>query len=99
MKKTFYLVNDDQNNTIFYANYNKKVHDFIIDMGLDILPFIISGNTYQAKKDSLRDLAINFQTFDRGGLFWSDYLAINNFFEYYGRRYGLLTELKENCII
>lgn len=64
----------------------------------DILPLRVSGRTYQERKDSLRDLAIEYQYADNGGLSWGDYSLICDFFRTNGKRYGLLREFSENGI-
>ena len=67
---------------------------------IKILQFKIQGNNYREKQEHLKDLAINFQL-HFSALSWSygELAAIYNFFETNGRRYGLLKEFKENCII
>lgn len=65
--------------------------DFLMD-------FKIKGKTYNEKKESLRNIAIDYQRNDIGGLSYYEYTLINDFFETNGKRYGLLTEFKENCI-
>lgn len=61
--------------------------------------FKISGKTYQERKESLRNLAIEYQTSDTSGLSWGELATIENFFEINAKRYGLVKEFKENCII
>ena len=61
--------------------------------------FSISGADYQSRKEAARTLAIEFQNNDRGGLTWSEYNLICNFFEKVGKRYGLLTEYRENGLL
>ena len=61
-------------------------------------PLKIEGKTYQERKNSLRDLAINIQHADDGGLSWSEYAMLGDFFERNARRYGLLTEFRANAI-
>ena len=62
----------------------------------------IHGKTYTEKQSFLRDKAIDFQNTDSeisgGGLSWGEYAAIGDFFEKYGKRYGLLREFRENAI-
>lgn len=61
--------------------------------------FKISGKTYKEKQENLRNLAIEYQTSDTSGLSWGELAEIGYFFEINGKRYGLLKEFKENCII
>lgn len=67
-----------------------------------LIEFKITGKTYSARKDSARELAKKFQTIDAemsGGLSWGEYMLIGSYFEEIGRRFGLLSEFRENCII
>lgn len=61
--------------------------------------FKITGKTYQEKKENLRNLAIEYQTSDTNGLSWGEVASIENFFTINAKRYGLVKEFKENCII
>jgi hypothetical protein len=57
------------------------------------------GRTYKEKKNFLRDQAIAYQSCYE---YIDDLLAIveiSNYFEHWGRKYGLLREFKENGII
>ena len=64
-----------------------------------IIPLKISGDTYEEQKESLRNLAIDIQAADSGGLSWGEVCDLQDFFEYYGEEYGLLEEFRENAII
>jgi len=69
---------------------------------LFLLPFEIHGKTYQERKESLRNLAIDFQHADDGDtdvtLSYGEIGDIADFFERMGKKYGLLREFRENCI-
>lgn len=58
-------------------------------------------NNYQKNKERIREQALDFQdSFSRGVVyFWSELAEKQAYFEKYGKRYGLLTEFRENCII
>ena len=58
----------------------------------------LSGKTYKEKRECLRDKAIEYSNNQVGGLSYLELSCINEYFERYGRRYGLLKEFKENCI-
>ena len=58
----------------------------------------IKGRSYRERKNSLRDIAIQAQRLDVGGLYWSDVAALGDWFEENGRKYGLLREFHENAI-
>lgn len=69
---------------------------------LFVLPFRIVGKTYQERKESLRNLAIDFQYNNNGDtdyqLSYSEIGDVGAFFERMGRKYGLLREFRENWI-
>ena len=61
------------------------------------------GKTYAERKANAAELARELQSIESetsgGGLSWGEYSIITNFFEEVGRRFGLLREFRENCII
>lgn len=64
----------------------------------EIIPLKIGGRTYRERQNRLRELAIDIQLADDGGLSWAEHAALYGFFEEQGRRYGLLREFRENAI-
>ena len=58
----------------------------------------IKGKSYQERRENLRNLAIDIQSADNGGLSCMETAILQWFFEKNGRKYGLLTEFRENCI-
>lgn len=64
------------------------------------IPLTISGRTYNERKNDLRNKAIEYQNswYDFCGFSYGELAIINDFFETNGRRYGLLTDFKENAI-
>lgn len=65
---------------------------------LAVIPLKIGGRTYKERQNRLRELAIEVQLADDGGLSWGEAQALGAFFEEQGRRYGLLREFRENGI-
>lgn len=66
---------------------------------IKMLDFKISGKTYQERKASLEDLAIEFSNnFASLSWSWGEIAEITNYFYENGKRYGLLKEFKENAI-
>lgn len=57
-----------------------------------------SGKTYNERKYDLRDKAVEYSNCEKGDMYASELGAIYNFFETFGKRYGLLEEFRENCI-
>lgn len=77
----------------------KRLFDITV---LRVLYFEINGRNYRERKNSLRDLAIDFQSANDGDtdfqLSIGEYGAASAYFERMGKRYGLLREFRENCI-
>ena len=59
----------------------------------------IKDGSYYDKKCRVQDLAVTY-SYIQGNvpMCWSEAAEIGNWFEKYGRRYGLLTEFRENGI-
>jgi len=64
-----------------------------------VIPLTIHGSTYAERRDSLSTMAQEIQTADNGGLSYSEAATLNDYFTRQARRYGLLTEFRDNCII
>lgn len=64
------------------------------------IPMVVSGRTYQERKADLHDKAIEWSNSVGQYPRWSygELAIIQGFFETNGRRYGLLTEFRENAI-
>lgn len=56
------------------------------------------GKRYTDKKDAIRNKAIELSHYDLEGISYGELAVIQDFFERYGKRYGLLTEFHENGI-
>ena len=64
-----------------------------------VIPLKLHGSTYAQRRDSLRDTAQAIQAADNGGMSYGELAALGDWFTRNARRYGLLTEFKENAII
>ena len=78
--------------------------DYIKDLGEEgllwaYLPLTVSGKTYAERKENLRQLAVEIQLQDCGGLSYEEEAILCDFFKKQGKRYGLLREFEENGII
>ena len=64
------------------------------------IPLIVSGKTYQERKNDLQNKAIEWSNSVGQYPKWSygELATIQGFFETNGRRYGLLKEFQENAI-
>ena len=56
-------------------------------------------SNYQKAKENARNKAIEWQAdFCNHNYSWEELIEFQNYFEKLGKRYGLLTEFRENCI-
>ena len=112
----FYMVGKNDHGVWEEAVYFGKSSQFKDEIDklevTKIIDFKISGKTYSEKQNSLRDLAIDFQSswgwipdhdgiggiVSMIGLSYGELADIQDFFEKNGRRYGLYQEFKENGI-
>ena len=102
----FLAVYDDQNGErqcfiyyrwdLFHEDTFSPDCNRVFLMDLSKLP----GKTYAEKKNNLRDKAIEYSTntSEIYPISWGEAAEIQDYFETYGRRYGLLREFKENAI-
>ena len=89
--------------SIVCSENDLKQLDNLLDIDiLYMLPFKISGETYSKRKNSLRNLAVEFQYNNDGDtdvqLSIGEIGAVCSYFEKHSRKYGLLSEFRENCI-
>lgn len=94
----------EQREENFYRSWDEYYEDTFspeVEI-LVLLPFEIHGKTYAERKESLRNLAIDFQHADDGDAdLWLSYRELDDigcYFNRMGRRYGLLQEFRENAI-
>ena len=72
------------------ADYNCKL--------TEAYPLIVRGKTWKEKKAFLHQLALDISYAECGGLSWGEEAILGDFFERYGKRFGLLREFRENGI-
>ena len=100
----FYAIYEQNNETIanYYSDYKQYFKDTFSPETkiLHAIDLTIHGNTYKERQASLRNIAIDWQTT------WQDYcysygecLAWQEWFEDNAKRYGLISEFKEESII
>ena len=100
---TFKDINGITETTVLYLD----IKDFLNDTWnpedkarlIHTMGFEIHGKTYQERKANFEEIVKEFQAHDVGGLYYSDYVILQDYFETNARRYGLLKEFKENCIL
>jgi hypothetical protein len=74
------------------ATFNPEVEPIcIIELGH------VKGN-YQDKKAAIEDKAIEYSNNQYPGLSYGELFEIESYFRSYGKRYGLLSEFRENAI-
>lgn len=57
------------------------------------------ANNYQVAKENARQKSIDWQDyFSETSMSWGELAYWQEYFEKLGKRYGLLTEFRENCI-
>ena len=65
---------------------------------ITVIPFETHGKSYADRRESVRNTAIEWQNGDTWPLSWGELQTVLDWFERMGRRYGLLTEFRENAI-
>ena len=60
--------------------------------------FKVKGDTYDERKNFVRDMAINYSNNQACGLSWHEVAMVSDMFYTLGKRYGLLKEFRENAI-
>lgn len=85
---------------IYYNSRDWFNDSFSPDYDYNMISFKITGKTYAERKESARALAIDFQNlFSSMVLYWGDLATVGGYLERVAKRYGLITEFKENGII
>lgn len=63
------------------------------------IPLQLHGSTYAARQESLRTIAQDIQSADNGGMSYSEAATLADWLSTNARRFGLVTEFRENWII
>lgn len=72
---------------------------FCPDCDVEIITdFRLHGKTYAERKAEAHEIAVDFSYNFPVGCYWSQVADLNEIFEKWGRRYGLLEEFRENAI-
>lgn len=80
-----------------WNEYHKSVFSPAIDT-LSIIPLSVHGKTYAERKASAEQIAIDFSHCECYGISYMELAIVSAFFEKIGKRYGLLSIFRENCI-
>lgn len=102
MKQIFAVLkeNGEREESWVFNNIN-EYHQATFSPDVEILcarVLEVKGRTYNERKNYLRDLAIEIQLADQGGLSWMEVSMLQAFFRANGQRYGLMREFHENAI-
>lgn len=99
--KGFIVATIEGNTGVYdYAGFNSASWNPTFEFDFDFVVLgKLTGKTYAEKKEEVRQKAIDLQAIDEGGLSYGEYAMIAEYFETYGKRYGLLREFKENGIV
>ena len=94
-----YIANN-QEHAELYHNWEQYHHDTWNPLTklIHMVDFSISGRDYKARKQVLRDIAVEWSNCDSSGLYMSELNAIYDWFSANAKRYGLLREFQENGI-
>lgn len=78
--------------------WNKRTFSPMCE-NIETLDFTIKGKTYQERKGSLKDIAIEWSNnFSQYNWSYGELAEITDYFYENGKRYGLLKEFRENAI-
>lgn len=82
-------------------SYKKAVGEVGEDNILFYIPLTVSGETYADRKADLIEKAIEYSRIwhDFCSFSYGELSIIQEFFEKNGKKYGLLNEFRENCIV
>lgn len=98
MNKPIFVVIDGVSN-VFTSWSEYHAATFSPDCTVEAVhPLTITGKTYNERRENLRNLAIDIQSAEQGGISYYELAILQNFFERNARKYGLLTEFRENAI-
>lgn len=95
------LKENDEYNAYLFNDFNEFTAALIecdnVNLECAIELNEVSG-TYNEKKAAIESKAIEYSNNQAGGLSMGELSDIQNYFETYGKRYGLLSDFRENAI-
>ena len=92
------IYNYDNNGVVY--DYN-DLWDITISPGCDYDILILDGShgsTYEERKASIEQQAIEYSHMCYAVQSFFDLANVGDYFDHYGREYGLLQDFRENCI-
>ena len=93
-----YTLNGEEHATLYHSFGRYIVDTFSPEINdTHIIAFRIKGTGYKARKQELRNIAIDWSNNgNAGNLSWLDTVEISDWFYRNGKRYGMLAEFREN---
>lgn len=82
-----------------FDNYCQYLDEVGSATPIAIVDFKTKGSTYADRKESVRQVAIEYQHAECGGMFMSEYADVTDWFRTVGKRYGLSAEFEEEGVI
>ena len=83
-----------------WSEYNTFTFSPAVAAEVDyITDFTVKGSDYKTRQAAARDICIDISNRQCGGLSWYEVMLLQGKLETLGKRYGLLTELRENAMI
>lgn len=64
----------------------------------EVIEFKVKGGSYAERKAYLREQAVRWSCCEKPSLSYGEFWEVGNYFATNGKRYGLLTEFRENGI-
>ena len=96
------VLKENDNETAYLFDLWDEYHSATFCPDIEIICTIelgkLKGKTYQERKACIEDKAIDFSNNAAPGLSYGELAEIQGYFENYGKRYGLLTDFRENAI-
>ena len=93
-------INNEKETAELYYDWDKFHSDTFspYTQFVSLIDFTIHGRDYQSRKESLRDIAVEWSHNNGIDLYASELFEIEDWFYKNGKRYGLLEEFRENAI-
>ena len=94
-----YKTNDGEITGHLFDSYADYLEELGMATPVAIVDFKAKGTTYAQKKDSVRQVAVEFQHSECGGMYMSEYAHVSKWFRIMGKRYGLSEEFENEGVI
>lgn len=94
-----YYLNGEKRAAIYdsYDLFNRDTFNPLCE-DITIIPFETHGKRYADRRESVRDTAVEWSNCEAWPLSWGEVQTVADWFYRMGKRYGLLSEFRENGI-